>query len=113
MKKKKMKPVAVRFPEELLNLIGEYVESSQNKIAPFCRFAVYKVIFDQISGESSHLKMLKDALEKLDLTDEQIYAQKKAIKEVEYRIDRFEPLMHELGYELYGKKEDEEEGDNA
>ena len=99
----KMKSVAVRFPQELHEMITEYAEASQTKIATLCRFSVYEAVFNRIEGERSHLQMLKDALEKLPLTEDQIYTQKKAIKELEAKVARFEELRNELASELYGQ----------
>lgn len=104
----KMKPVAVRFPQELHEMISQYAEASQTKIATLCRFSVYESVFNRLEGERSQLKMMKDALEKLTLTDDQIYTQKKGIKELEAKVARFDELWNDLAAELYGQG-----GDNA
>jgi hypothetical protein len=46
--------------------------------------------------------MMKDALEKLELNEEQKFEQKKEIRDLEAKVARFEELWSELAAELYG-----------
>jgi len=108
-KKKTLRTVAVRIPEELADMLGEYAKAQQTQLASFSRFAIYETAFRRLSSDRSRLAMMKDALERLPLNDEEKYIQTREIKELEAWVNRFQELAEELGYTLYGN----EGGENA
>lgn len=102
-RKPKTRAIALRFPEDMHDMITEYAEASQTKMATFCRFSVYQMTFNRLSSERSHLQMLKDALEKLELNEDQQLQQRKEIRLLEAKVSRFEELYNDLAAMLYGE----------
>lgn len=97
------KAIVVRFPEETHTMLAEYAEACQTRLAPFARYALYQTAFNRLSSERSQLKMLKDALEKLELNEDQQLHQRKEIRLLEAKVVRFEELYNDLAAILYGE----------
>ena len=99
----KLKAIAVRFPEDMHQMLSDYAEASQTKVASYCRYAVYESTFNRLQGERGRLQMMKDALAQLPLTDDQKLEQKREIRDLEAKVARFEEFWNELAAELYGQ----------
>lgn len=105
----KTKSVAIRIPIHLAEMLSDYSKAQQTQLTSFARFAIYETAFRRLSSDRSRLAMMKDAFEKLEMSDDQKLEQKREIKELEAWVNRFQELAEELGYTLY----DNEGGENA
>jgi hypothetical protein len=105
MKSKKLKAVAVRFPENIHEMLSEYCGLTQAKIASYCRYAVYDSTFNRLQADRGRLQMMKNALEQLSLPDDLKLGQKREIRDLEAKISRFESLWEELAVELHGTED--------
>ena len=108
-KNKNQKTIAIRLPQHLADMLSDYSKAQQTQLASFARFAIYETAFRRLSSDRSRLAMMKDALERLEMSDDQKLEQKREIKDLEAWINRFQELAEELGYTLY----DNEGGENA
>lgn len=108
-KKKNLRTVAVRIPNDLADMLGDYCKASQTQLATFARFAIFETAFRRLMSDRTRLAMMKDALERLEMTDDQKFEQRREIKDLEAWTTRFQELAEELGYTLY----DNEGGENA
>lgn len=107
----KIKQIALRMPADLYDGIYAYAKATGSNMTAWCRACLYEGTLSSITSQEGMAKSMRDALEMLEMTDEQKVYQKKQIRQIEGLISQFTELKEELAYRIYGNAPEVDEGE--